>query len=122
MRVQQPVRLSPIRLRRSNVSACGSGEIIDNPKIRLRRSNVSACGSGEIINNSEQQRGGGGGEDGTPYLGEGAGGAVRRPRPRLPALGKACVVALKRVIDDEENGEILSSDPLDHRYSVTNRG
>jgi ATP-dependent RNA helicase DDX51/DBP6 len=35
---------------------------------------------------------------------------------------KACVVALKRVIDDEENGEILSSDPLDHRYSVKNRG
>ena len=39
----------------------------------------------------------------------------------LPAY-KACVMALKRVIDAEENGKILSSDPLDHRYSVKNQG
>ncbi|KAL3776231.1 hypothetical protein ACHAW5_008262 [Stephanodiscus triporus] len=34
---------------------------------------------------------------------------------------KACVLTLKRVIDAEESGEILSSDPLDQRFYVKNQ-
>ena len=37
------------------LSLCSRRERSDNPEIRLRRSNVSACGSGETIDNSEQQ-------------------------------------------------------------------
>ena len=35
----------------------------------------------------------------------------------LPAY-KACVMALKRVIDAEENGDLLSWDPLDERFLI----
>ncbi len=44
---------SEIRLRRSNVSACGSADTIDNSEIRLGRSNVSAFDSADTIDNSE---------------------------------------------------------------------
>ncbi len=44
---------SEIRLQRSNVLACDSADTIDNSEIRLRRSNVSACDSADTIDNSE---------------------------------------------------------------------
>ncbi len=61
MHVQNKIRVrhsdalvdnSEIRLRHSNVSACGLVDTIDNSEICLRRSNVSACGSADTIDNS----------------------------------------------------------------------